>query len=86
MEAKGPAGSAVVSRQGGDGLVCLRFGVEMSSIHNYTEAAANLLANLFAWQQGSLFTVSPDVSFRLESLHVIEKHTASQHQQWHPWS
>ena len=48
MEAKGPAGSAVVSRQGGDGLVCLRFGVEMSSIHNYTEAAANLLANLFA--------------------------------------
>lgn len=48
MEAKGPAGSAVMSRQGGDGLVCLRFGVERSSIHNYTEAAANLLATMFA--------------------------------------
>lgn len=39
MEAKGPAGAAAVSRQGGDGGVCLRLGVARSSIHNYTEAS-----------------------------------------------
>lgn len=32
---------AAVSRQGGDGLVCLRFRVERSSIHNYSEATAS---------------------------------------------
>lgn len=81
MEAKGPAGSAVMSRQGGDGLVCLRFGVERSSIHNYTEAAANLLATMFAWQQGRLVYSITKCTFPTRESPRDTKHTTSQHQQ-----